>query len=355
MGRTKSRKTNLKRSRHGFATLVIRLSYLGIVIFALTFFAIGQQESPNNEEVERAQEIIKASRIKVFQGTQGSAVRTLFYSATGKGYSKTEAVIKGRSSIQRQSNELLETKVEVDFSGKIRTRFKTISSSDGIKGPVKVESVSVVNGDRHSSDIKGTLAGKKIDIGASQPLQRKILKQVGMEGDEKNTFPEIRGKDLFLLGAREFYPFLLQSAGADEWKFKYIGKAEAEGITADVLEFIPDPNAEISNLAKKQNPKSTTRYFFDSKTKLLLMTTVDTESDLVKIKTSMYYANHKMISGILIPTKIKIEQETIMKKQMKILGMTITSNKSHKITDLTVEGFEINLEFPPDIFEIKKK
>ena len=149
----------------------------------------------------------------------------------------------------------------------------------------------------------------------------------------------------------ELFPLFLVDLLGKSPVFKYAGKAKSGNKTAFVLEAAPKAANTISNLKESE---STTRYFFDSETHLLLMVAKDADLKDVKNSETTYFSDYKLMNGFLIPTKIKKELKIISKMKIEVMGVKIKKSEMESITELSVKGIDINCQFPPEIFKIEK-
>ena len=197
-----------------------------------------------------------------------------------------------------------------------------------------------------SNKVEAFVAGQKIRLGKFATSSAGVL---GVGSDPVSDSPEssLRASvDDTIWNL--LFPIFLNSWGGRGYTGTFVGQAKYSGTITNVIEITLDS-------AKKEISTKRTSYFFDSKTHLLLMVSSETSNDTVEVRTNSYYSERKIINGLLIPTKIKIEQKAVMKKEMSILGKSISGSQLSEITDLTVDEFEINLKFPPGTFAIKEK
>lgn len=325
-----------------------------IICFAATFVFlvqsnVAQVQPDQNFNEKRADEIIDKARKVIYGELIGEEINVAKLVTSGAAFSMTELEIKGRSPMTNETRESQKNEAIVDFSGLSISRTLVESNNDLLKQRIKTHITIIVNGEKVNIESGGTVNGQKIDINRNRKSLEGIGKQLGINDTDTNTgLPVFSGTKMFSVAVGAFHPILLRRPGLENWRFRYVGRAKADGITADVVEYVSEKPIE-------GNATSTTRYFFNSENSQLLLITSDSSNDLAETRTSTYYSEHKLMGGLKIPTKIKIEQETVMRKKMKILGMIVTSNMSTKITDLTVDEFEINGNIPPEIFEIKNK
>ncbi|MFV0388226.1 MAG: hypothetical protein ACK5NT_05675, partial [Pyrinomonadaceae bacterium] len=145
------------------------------------------------------------------------------------------------------------------------------------------------------------------------------------------------------------FPLLLTSFIENSFMFRYVGKAESDGIKADVLERIMPASEKGRNETKMG--ERVIRYFFDSATQNLLMIVHRNESTVTIVEESMYFSEYKQRAGVLIPTRIKIETNIVYKKPFRIMNKTYTNLRVKKISDFLVREFQFNFEIPDSVFE----
>ncbi|NNE97966.1 MAG: hypothetical protein HKN25_02970 [Pyrinomonadaceae bacterium] len=329
--------------------------YNAVFVFQILFVALSQicmaQDSYSNEDpIIRGADVIRKARTAIYENRTSKRIETLKLILSGESFTKTNPKLERQSSAMGEVRQKIRSETLIDFAGFARTHLRTETSNAFTQQPLKSNLVSIVNGKRFDTRIVALVGGREIETAG---LRNGLLKQREKNdteniGGKRNEPSNLTGSELFLSLVDSIHPFLLQRPGMAELRFTFLGKAEADGITANVLE-------RVSDSGRSDRAGSTTRYFFDSVTNLLLLVTSKSVTDSLEIKSSAFFSAHGIKGGIKIPTKIKTEQETIVKgKTTKAVG-TMIESKTKKITVLSVEDFEINPKFHPDIFEIMGK
>ncbi len=132
----------------------------------------------------------------------------------------------------------------------------------------------------------------------------------------------------------ELFPLILTHPFEKDVKFNYVGKAKANNLTANVVDFKP------------KNGKSY-RLLFDAETDYLLMMIVNYKRNdpffVGEQEMKYYFSNRELTSGVLIPKTIKVENKQI------------AAGQPPKITysNIDVLEFKFNPEFKESLFEIK--
>jgi hypothetical protein len=137
----------------------------------------------------------------------------------------------------------------------------------------------------------------------------------------------------------EYFPLTLSHPFEPNLEFKYIGKAEAGGQIANVVEV-------------KSESGKTYRLVFDAKTNYLLMMLYSYKSDGGDFggafdgerEFKYYFSKREKIGNFLIPKQIKVESKftPLGSKETKLFSQIID-----------VEDFSLNPELKESIFEIK--
>jgi hypothetical protein len=130
------------------------------------------------------------------------------------------------------------------------------------------------------------------------------------------------------------FPLILSHPFEKKIEFIYVGKAKANDKTANVVDM-------------KLTDGKTYRLFFDSDTHYLLMMIFNHKESndrfVGDVEEKYYFSDREIISGILIPKKIKVEQKATASGQPPIV----------KFSNIEILEFKLNPEFKKDLFEIK--
>jgi len=298
----------------------------------------------------KAEKILEESR-KVIYGT--SAIRnlkTLFVNTSGDSYTR-QTVTKGDGKaplVERWERIMNEYSiVSPDF-----LRIISVAASKNSGADSKVQIVTIANTSQIDIKAKVIVNGQKINVG--EGFQNFLKNGNGRFGDFGSIFSQ-KEKPLFSRSAVDLqvsaftFPLTLTDIFGNAPKFNYLGKADAEGISALVLEAGSNGESRLIEQTKVRR----TRYFFDAKSYLLVLVTTEFESENVISSKSIYFSEYKSFGGILIPTKIKEESKLVSKFDVSIGRLKIKPSKTLRVTDITINEFEINREFPKAIFKIK--
>ncbi len=130
------------------------------------------------------------------------------------------------------------------------------------------------------------------------------------------------------------FPLILTHPFEQDVEFNYVGKAQANNITANVVDFKP------------RNGKNY-RLLFDTETNYLLMMIVTFKRNdsffVGDVEWKYYFSDRQTTNGVLIPRKIKVENK------QTAAGKSPTFYYSN----LDVLEFELNPKFKESMFEIK--
>ncbi|MFV0388222.1 MAG: hypothetical protein ACK5NT_05655 [Pyrinomonadaceae bacterium] len=316
------------------------------------FFAPTKAQLSDSERPQIANEILDNARSKIFLGSS-QEISTLKLKTQGNSYVKTKLIIGGKRPITIESREALNAESLIDISNyQAKSRMQLLK-----KDPIRNDEIEIIvnittNGKSAELKSDAKLNGKSLNLGKAFSNIKDIARQLNLSAlIDDNGLPKLDSNEIYLQILGQFHPFILSQPKASDWKFKYIGNAESDGIVAEVLELIQEFHGEATNF----NKSSITRYFFDIKSKQLLMISNISEDNFTTISSTSYYSDFKIIGGIEIPTHIKIEEKFKSKKVMEVLGFKISEYNLERITDIDVVSFEINPVFPPGTFSLGEK
>ena len=310
--------------------------YTGFVTFIFVFFVViglpVKGQKPDNLDANsesRARDILKKAQINIYKTANTQKITSLFFSVSGKSSTQTTTFIAGDKPRVNETSATIKDKYSVQSPSLARINREYNTSAAGLNVGSVVTTIT-----------NGVLVQHKADAFMNGQKVRSNLPDTGKK-------PTLTQAEVRWELQTELLPLLLKDIAGSPVRFSYIGKAEAEGQTAFVLQL-------QSENAPDKTGQSTVRYFFDAKTFFLLMVTNKYSTDkLDRIETS-YFSDHKIMSGLLIPFKIKRESKSISKEPIEVLGRLITRSEQHELKNWTVDEFEINRKFPIKIFEIKK-
>jgi len=293
----------------------------------------------NTDTTTQANEILNQARKAVYKDGKKQDVTSIFLSVSGSWYDKTVRYMGKDKS--RETEERMKVRREYSIASPQLARVvHYVDPSDSTaEVQLKMEITMIANGDQVKRSTDLFMNGQKLDMGKIPTLEELL----SAEGLPIKSPRSVADSDL----RAELFPFLLYAPVGNAPKFNYVGRAEADGKKADVLEMQPDD-------ALTGAVKQTTKYFFDSESHLLLLITKDYSFDGIEKSISTYFSGHQLMAGLLIPTKIKEESKVVSKKTIEVMGLKSTGSEQNKITELMVNKFEIGRQFPDKLFEIKK-
>lgn len=194
--------------------------------------------------------------------------------------------------------------------------------------------------------------GKYKSLSEMEYMGTKMIKD-NTDSDRKNTLGVLKGRiskdklDVLENTSRkdpkevliesmwtELFPLILTHPFEQNLEFNYVGKAQSNNKTADVVDFKP------------KNGKSY-RLLFDRETNYLLMMIVNYKRNdpffIGDVETKYYFTNRELTNGISIPKKIKVENKQTAPGKPPKIGYS----------NIDILEFEINPEFKKDMFDIK--
>ncbi len=130
------------------------------------------------------------------------------------------------------------------------------------------------------------------------------------------------------------FPLLLSHPFEKNIEFNYIGKAESEGKTANVVDVKP--------IGEK-----TYRLFFDTETNYLLLMIVSQKVNngrfVGDVETKYYFSERKVVNGVLIPKKIKVEKKATPKGKAPVVKLSIVEILDFKLNP-TLDEKKFNIK-----------
>ena len=284
----------------GFYPYLLGLLFLSIIGVQLK----AQEKTLNSDALKKAEEIINLAR-KATKG-KNSSLKVTGLSAV---FSSTSQHVFIKDN---KEPDTVETSGEIKFD---------VSIADKVKFSLVEEFPDntsfynfVLNGDNFDSDSYIIFKGMRSNV--VEKLTDEQKKQKVLEVKKRNFV--------------WMFPLILESPSNASVEFKYIGKAEANGEKADVLETImPD--------------ESRLRLFFDEKSHLLKMFINTGKTRLgAEYEEKRFFSDYKEKDGFLIANKMIIE--------------TIFLNKWGKakdISQMTLKSIKFNPSFNPSYFVVK--
>lgn len=301
----------MKTKKNAFIVFFsVRVLLFGFCLCAFSFLSNAQNAVDSNQEsTSRADEIINLSRKAIKKGKNSSKIDGL----------NVVFSVTNQTKLTRNDNKSTEIQ-EDNGERELNLSFNKIKFSENL-GDKNRSSIYnfVLNNDRLESDSYGLSEGKRIDFqvkGQENPNEQQ----------KKQELLNVK-KELFVT----LYPILLESADFSSLKFKYIGKAESNAETADVLETLLDEETTI-------------KMFFDQDTHLLKMLIRNTKTPQFEFEEKRFYSNYKENDGLIVANKINIE----IRQSNKAVNI-------QKFEEQTLKLLKINPTFKSNFFEIKKK
>lgn len=312
------------------------------LLFGLMFLAIGnlfaQSETAKSE---RGKNLVKLAREKLFKETKPENVKSLQISLTEEILIESTNQVEGKSDLKRSRRDFIENEISLGLPNNVKTVSVIYGKVNPAENFTKLE--SVFDGTDFSNFTDTVSNGRKLDLSAliaSLPSSvpdsvKKQTSSILNQKPEKNIYLE----DLWV----NIFPRLLAFPWDSSIEYIYVGKAQSGDIKADVVEL-------------KSAFKSNIKLFFDEKTNLLLMMTVQKGEGEKKSETNTYYfSNYELTNGILTAKKISIRGSSIDKNRREIEGLPATlSSETKTIGEVTVKDLKVNPTFKPDFFAVKK-
>lgn len=286
--------------------------YLAIFIVFLNSFGNqlkAQDKLPDSQVVKKAEEILDLSR-KAIRGKRASE-KINGLSAT---FSTNRQIILTRTGKDIPPSEQM-GEIKIDFSAPDKIKY---SQSDTAKSDGSQDFRNfILNGDKYKSDSYTIFNGKRDD--------NNYLFDPKSEEEKKQVVLEVRRKNFL-----QIFPLILESPDYVPLNFYFIGKAEANGEKADVLEAI---------LPKQ----SSLRLFFDENSHLLKLIIYSGKNKVDKnYEEKRYFSDYKQMDGFMIPVKTIFELKSGLK-----------DGEYNSKEELNIKSFKVNPTFKPDNFEIK--
>ena len=326
---------------------------LALLMLILQTSFISAQNVSKDEAIGRAREILSKAREKVYQATEAEKIESLMLNLSGDSYTNTKTSIEGMPEQTLENRELVTYK----YLFGLPSRLKFLSRSrtaPGEKTETKVNSFVTINNDQIDADLETFVDGRKIslsEIGEGIAFAAKSLKTDTPAVDSNRQKSEDRIREgFFNQSAFELFPFVLRELGSRKLEFEFIGKAEAENKRALVLQLIEEPNKD-----QRIEHQTVTRFFFDARSHLLLLVTKETKLKDIDQVEKTFFSDHRVVNGLLVPTKIVKESQTISRLQFELLGVKSSGSKTRTIVELTLDNIELNPKFPEGIFIVKGK
>lgn len=315
------------------------------VLMTMSLITKAQVETDvkKSEKDSKAQEILALARKAIYKDIKSEQIKSFHFETKGTLVTESTVKVEGTDNPTTTKVRLdFEENIFVDLVDKIKY---TVVTREADKNPMEnfTTVTMILNGDNVFFDTKQIADGKLVDINAilnSENIPeatKKSIREQQKKLKEAVTKESIKNKvaDIML-------PYLLHNPWEKD-SFIYVGKAEAEGTKADVLEL--------------QSPLHKIRFFFDEKTHLLLLMTKKVEAKKEEItgqdvsaKTSYYLSNYKLKSGVMVAHKINVENNSTISKKN---GDKNILTKIKAVSEAATEKFEINPVLKAEVFAQK--
>lgn len=282
-----------------------------IVIIVLTSINFSQQiDNSKNESLRKGKEIIRKSK------------ETL-----GISLSMTSFIVKLRSvrNLENQENSSNDSQIEIAIFPLEKIRILSISE-DG-----NVISRSIWNEKKFKQTLESESEGRRYvyDTTNGTPLSQTALNaikskksEVKVENPRSVAFSDSLWKLVF--------PFILRHPIDSSEKIEYLGRAQAGERIASFVQLTTANGRTI-------------QMFFDEKTNYLLLMIEKFKKSEREYENKYYFSNREERSGVLVPTKFKIEHKVTLKGESPITFFEY----------IELESFEANPKIDNKIFEIK--
>lgn len=294
------------------------------IVFILTLFtSLYSQENKLSviERLERGSQIVKDAQKAVRPETL--ELKSVHYKLKTLTLAKTQEGMSLPDSF---------TEINLNLPDKIQTIFS-------FGEPFSSTSTKTWNGEKYKSFFEMEFMGKKTIKDNTDSDRKETLKKAeGIIAKDKlevlrNT-PRLDPKDVLKESMwTELFPLILTHPFEQNLKFNFVGKAKANDITANVVDFKP------------KNGKSY-RLLFDTETNFLLMMIVNYKrSDPFftgDVETKYYFSNRELTGGVLIPKTIKVENKRTAPGQPPKVDYS----------NIDILEFKLNPEFKKDMFDI---
>lgn len=288
------------------------------MVLGCTLAVYSQDEAVKGEKMKKGSEIVESARKaigseKLFSGLKSLQMRT----------ESTNIQNSRLPGFANSLNILLPDKIKI------------VSQLNGMN-----TTTSIWNGSQYKkyseSNIEGQITRRDVtDEGLTNEQLKAISKNApGMTGEQLKRIQSVRGKSpedaLNQQLWTQLFPIILFNPLNPNVEYEYVGKAEASGKTANIVDV-------------KSKYDRSIRMFFDTETNLLLMMTQKYKGFDGDYEINYYFSNQELAEKVLIPKKIKIENKYT------------PTGKDTRTTyiDTDVLEFKLNSEFKKDMFEIK--
>lgn len=349
-----------------------------LVLAIIPVISCSVGESPANS-LEEAEGILKLAREAIYKDIKSKDIKSIRIEKTSTGITTianpnskfTEvpnASTEASGSERKETKIIGDTKIKIQFPDKIKKailqysplpkevlgeddkfnselrEYHTLLEQEGYSFN-KFSMKMILDGEEAEFDhSESGLFTKPPKIMIGSPFMYEDFRENSFE-DTKTDIPirsrssEIVRKSLWI----DLFPLLLKMPWNSpiNWglpvKFKYVGKARANGKRANVLEL-----ASLGKISGEiRGSKAQVKLFFDEESNLLLLITQKSSSGRGTWETKYRFSNYEVIDGLKVAKKINIE------------SIFPIENRSEKIlTETTIKKLEINPTFSSKDFEL---
>ena len=320
-----------------------KVRVFGILLLAVLLVQLSPgQEKEDDIQIAKADQILKLVRKAIYKKHDEKAIKSVYVERVQESVteSRTNSDIEIAGEETRSRN-IGRQKLSVAFPDLIRSEITSYLDKNSSRKDLFKTNL-IVNGEDAVINRSAVIDGKPINLQRMRARINKIGK-TSVKDIANIESKEVVQKGLWL----DLYPILLNLPWNRAPKFKYIGKAEADGTRADVLEMILTRDA-VDNIQKQ------IRLFFDENTHRLLMIIIETSSSKTRSQTTHYYSDYQEMDGLVLARKINTETVFSDQSGFEAAGIKSTGVVIRTTTEAVIEEFRVNPVFDSKIFEVKK-
>jgi hypothetical protein len=269
-------------------------------IFAIGFNQINFALSINNNLEDKPDEIIKRARNKVSQNAKVIELE------------KLSLVFSSEAIFSSPKGETLKANVETSLYVSLPNSMRIENYSDySINQQLFIQ---IFNTDKYSEESQMLVGGKPFNFQSNlESLRPKVTKEQQIEGFKRNVFTML-------------FPIFFKESLYEGVEFRYVGEAEVDGFSTDVIEAM-------------SKDKPIFQLFFNKKDGLpiFMRETLINPFTKSELERKTYYSDYRENAGFLVAHKIISQrgETAIEEKQLKKL--------------------QINPTFKANTFEVKEK
>lgn len=314
---------------------------LAILLAAVAVSHAQEASGPNEERVARADEILSQARAAVYQKVKAAEVKSLSLKDEGINAVESTTNVDGRTRPQVvKFRRGVEQTLDVGQFDKLN--LTTVYFNPDLapaENYTKVE--DTLSGEQASRSTHTIVNGRESDADRlpNLPAMPESVKAQLKESAARRT--RTTKDEILRTASARLFSLLLDAAWLNGRSLAYVGKAEAGGGRADVL--------EVQASTGRQ-----TRFFFDENTHLLLMMTDEVSRGGLSSKASTYFSDYQLMNGLLVARKIYAEAETTEEKEIEVTGKKLrASNVTRTVREIRVTECKVNPKFKPGTFAVK--